>query len=68
MLGYRLIALEQGRTCRVDNRQHGDSLVRACLHQQVCMLKAGLRYDEADESGILPSLNAASRKAQVGAS
>lgn len=52
----------------MDNRRHGDSLVRACLHQQVCMLKAGLRYDEADESGILPSLNAASRKAQVGAS
>ena len=38
----------------MDNRRHGDSLVRACLHQQVYMVKAGLKYDEADESGNLP--------------
>ena len=53
MLGYQLIALEQGRTSRVDNRRHGDSLARACLHQQVFIVKAGLKYDEADVSGKL---------------
>ena len=63
MLDCPLIALEQGRTFRTDNRRHGESFVRARLHQHPFILKTGHRDDGADGSKTLPSPDAASGSA-----